>query len=68
MQLKYRLSAELEAARDGSMEGICEALTQELKELEQLYLKKELQKQKHLQQQQSKVSLKIIIQSFIWMD
>ncbi|XP_031563038.1 structural maintenance of chromosomes protein 2-like [Actinia tenebrosa] len=51
-----RLSAELEAAKDGSMEGICEALTQELKELQQIYLKKELQKQKHLQQQQSKAS------------
>lgn len=50
------MSAELEAAKDGSMEGICEALTQELKELQQIYLKKELQKQKHLQQQQSKVS------------
>ncbi|KAK3751353.1 hypothetical protein QZH41_009311 [Actinostola sp. cb2023] len=47
-----RLNAELEAAKDGSMEGICEALKQELRELQQIYLKKELQKQKRLQQKQ----------------
>ncbi|XP_032223638.2 polyamine-modulated factor 1-binding protein 1 isoform X1 [Nematostella vectensis] len=49
-----RLSAELEAARDGSMEGICEALSEELKELQQLLLKQELQRQKKQQEQQHK--------------
>ena len=47
-----RLSAELEAVKDDTMEGICEALSQELKELQQVYLKKELQKQKQQRQRE----------------
>ena len=47
-----RLADELEAMKDNSMEGICEALTDELKELQQIYMKSQLHKQKQQQQQQ----------------
>lgn len=50
-----RLTNELEAMKDNTMEGICEALTDELNELQQqIHLKNQLLKQKQQQQQQGK--------------
>ncbi|CAH3033506.1 unnamed protein product, partial [Porites lobata] len=50
-----RLANELEAMKDNTMEGICEALTDELNELQQqIHLKNQLLKQKQQQQQQGK--------------
>lgn len=49
-----RLANELEVMKDNTMEGICEALTDELNELQQIHLKNRLLKQKQQQQQQGK--------------
>lgn len=45
-----RLSDELEAMKDKTMERVCQGLTDELRKFHQIHLKNELQKQKQKQQ------------------